>query len=80
MRSRFAIGLVATTALVLSACSDADTADATGTKAEHAAGNASGLRRLLQGCEGALEAGHEEVSTRTEWSGPAWRHSEGGGS
>ena len=41
MRSRFAIGLVATTALVLSACSDADTADTTGTKAEHAAGDIS---------------------------------------
>ena len=38
MRSRFAIGLVATTALVLSACSDADTA---GTKAEQAAGDIS---------------------------------------
>ena len=41
MRSRFAIGLVATTALVLSACSDADTADTTGTKAEQAAGDIS---------------------------------------
>lgn len=41
MRSRFAVGLVATTALVLSACSDADTADTTGTKAEHAAGDIS---------------------------------------
>lgn len=41
MRSRFAIGLVATTALVLSACSDADTADTTGAKAEQAAGDIS---------------------------------------
>ena len=41
MRSRFAIGLVATTALVLSACSDADTADTTGTNAEQAAGDIS---------------------------------------
>lgn len=42
MRSLFAIGLVATTALVLSACSDTGTdADTTGTAAEQAAGDIS---------------------------------------
>lgn len=42
MRSRFAIGLVATTALVLSACSDAGSDTDTGTDtAEHAAGDIS---------------------------------------